>query len=109
MKFLMIFFMLTLLVQAVPVEACDMEEPQETSHHQTHEPEVSHDCCDPGEEESSHSCDTTMHCGSCAIGLSLALLSNDGIVPESTGRLLAFAQDPLATAFSHPPFRPPIS
>jgi len=68
-----------------------------------------HDCCNPGQEDPSDSCEFGLQCGFCTAGV----LSINDINPPGSyfpmSRTENFNSGVMAPSHSSPPYRPPIA
>jgi len=109
MKYVLSLLIVFSVLQPMSLQACDMDKDNHAGHQQAEVEQVKHDCCDPGENVLEHQCADMVSCGTCALGLTLA-------VPESGNCRFVLNQglsrpgDPsLPASHSSPPFRPPIA
>ena len=67
------------------------------------------DCCDHDDSDTSHSCDSPVHCGAAPAGAAVLDAGFDAGTVLIAGRLPSFKNGPLTPSFNSPPYRPPIS
>ncbi len=109
MKYLLTLLMLSMALQPVALQACDMDAEQDAPHHAAMLDDGQHDCCDPDAEDRDQACDDAMQCGSCLSGISL-VFNTTGANPHGLAvRHQAVVEDRQASPHSLPPFRPPIA
>ncbi|WP_354696146.1 hypothetical protein [Elongatibacter sediminis] len=109
MKYWLALFVLFYALQPMQLQACDMDNAQESAHHSTMLDEAKQDCCDPEEESMSHACMDATTCGTCTFGLTLLPAKSGFAGLTHCNQLEALGDSNLAAAHSHPPFRPPIA
>lgn len=109
MKYWLALFVLLYALQPMQLQACDMDNAQESTHHATMLDEGKQECCDPEDDSTSHPCMDATTCGTCNFALTLLPAKSEFTGLAQNGQFEALVGSNLAVAHSHPPFRPPIA
>ena len=109
MKYWLALFVLFYALQPMQLQACDMEEPQDSAHHAAMAETGDKECCSVDGGDIQHDCTDAVSCGSCTFGFTLLQLDSGTSNLANGFRFTILDESDLALTYFHPPYRPPIA
>lgn len=109
MRFLILLLVLTMNIQPLAAESCDMVSAAHAGHQAQLDDTDHGDCCDTETDAQAHDCQQASHCGTCTAAVFLASFKHAAVSTAALPFDKTLAAGQLPPSHSSPPFRPPIS